>query len=429
MKNKNYEKKYKEALEKARQLCDYPTTKPFISDLQDIFPELKESEKSGDEKIIMWLIRLISTAGYRVLDSDSMPCSRIELINWLKKQGEQKSIDNLTQQEAMDIAVAKCFDKQKSDNNDELKDYSSIDPNFFKTTDKAEPKFKVGDWCIDNEDGTIFQIVKVLDNTYTYKTNEGKEYFCTHYSLENGARLWSIKDAKAGDVLFQDLMGGKTFIYNGINPYMAVLYSFIISNDGEDVLPYHIGKPNTGIGNIEENKNIIHPATKEQRDLLFKKIKEAGYEWDAEKKELKKIEDEEYDGEDYGIDSLYHAQRILEKTLGKVDGYQSDDGILEHKCAISAVRKMYKQKPAWSKENDNCLSTIIAEFSKCSGKSVSKDEWMRCNDFLNSLKYRYTWKPTEEQMKALSNALSLAKNCGEESTFDLRTLYEQLKRL
>ena len=31
----------------------------------------------------------------------------------------------------------------------------------------------------------------------------------------------------------------------------------------------------------------IHPATKEQRDLLFQKMHEFGYEWDAEKKELK----------------------------------------------------------------------------------------------------------------------------------------------
>lgn len=35
----------------------------------------------------------------------------------------------------------------------------------------------------------------------------------------------------------------------------------------------------------------------------------------------------------------------------------------------------------------------------------------------------------DEQMKALTNALSLAKNCGEESAFDLRTLHEQLKKL
>ena len=50
--------------------------------------------------------------------------------------------------------------------------------------------------------------------------------------------------------------------------------------------------------------------------------------------------------------------------------------------------ELVEQKSAWSEEDDNCLSTIIAEFSKCAGKSVSKDEWMRCNDFLNSLKER-----------------------------------------
>ena len=34
----------------------------------------------------------------------------------------------------------------------------------------------------------------------------------------------------------------------------------------------------------------IYPATKEQRELLFKKMKEAGYEWDSDKKELRKID-------------------------------------------------------------------------------------------------------------------------------------------
>ena len=41
-------KAYDEAIRKAHKLCAYPTTKPFISDLQDIFPELKESK----EKVI-----------------------------------------------------------------------------------------------------------------------------------------------------------------------------------------------------------------------------------------------------------------------------------------------------------------------------------------------------------------------------------------
>ena len=55
---------------------------------------------------------------------------------------------------------------------------------------------------------------------------------------------------------------------------------------------------------------------------------------------------EEVNGDDYGIDSMYHAVRILEKTLGKVEGYQSDDGILDHKAAITEVKKLAKQNRA-----------------------------------------------------------------------------------
>ena len=47
---------------------------------------------------------------------------------------------------------------------------------------------------------------------------------------------------------------------------------------------------------------------------------------------------------DYGLEI---AQDILEKTLGKVEGYQSDDGIREHQTAIQAVKDaMKEQKPS-----------------------------------------------------------------------------------
>ncbi len=50
-------------------------------------------------------------------------------------------------------------------------------------------------------------------------------------------------------------------------------------------------------------------------------------------------------------------------------------------------------------------------------------------EWLEKLEPKSHWKPSDEQMNALANALSLAKNCGEESSFDLHTLYEQLKKL
>lgn len=50
-------------------------------------------------------------------------------------------------------------------------------------------------------------------------------------------------------------------------------------------------------------------------------------------------------------------------------------------------------------------------------------------NWLKSLRPQNRWKPSDEQMEALANALSIAKNCGEESSFDLSSLYEQLKKL
>ena len=56
-------------------------------------------------------------------------------------------------------------------------------------------------------------------------------------------------------------------------------------------------------------------------------------------------EQQESSNEEYcGIDGLYHAINILEKTIGKVWGYQSDDGILDHKAAINAVKELYKKQ-------------------------------------------------------------------------------------
>ena len=81
-------KAYDEALEKARQLCAYPTTKPFISDLQDLFPELMESE---DERIRKALIKYYSfdkDGGSHALDNITPE----QILDWLERQGKQGSI-------------------------------------------------------------------------------------------------------------------------------------------------------------------------------------------------------------------------------------------------------------------------------------------------------------------------------------------------
>jgi hypothetical protein len=148
-----------------------------------------------------------------------------------------------------------------------------------------KPKFKVGDWVIDKH-GMVQQITDVRKNIY----KPIYEYSTISYSLgilsygsfsENvkDIRLWNIKDAKDGDVLYS---GEVIFIFNRIKGEWIHCYC-TLHRDGSF---------------ISENYDLMHiklckevqPATKEQRELFFQKMKDAGYEWDSDKKELKKIE-------------------------------------------------------------------------------------------------------------------------------------------
>ena len=151
MKKLSVEKKakaYDEALEKARQLCEYPTL--FPSDLKDIFPELRESE---NERIRKTLINMFK--GYDIQKVGDFTDK--EIIAWLEKQAEQKP------------------------------------------DDKVEPKFKAGDKIQYSKGcGTILTIEKIENGEYIFGNNKG------HITIESGNKwylveqnlAWSEEDEK-----------------------------------------------------------------------------------------------------------------------------------------------------------------------------------------------------------------------------------------
>ena len=113
---------------------------------------------------------------------------------------------------------------------------------------------------------------------------------------DNCWHRWTIEDAKDGDVLYS-LDSCQPFIYKGRKSHeQATAYCGINKYD-----KFFVEKTEDYI--IVLDKYV--PATKEQRDFLFRKMKEAGYEWDAEKKELKKI------------DSIFPFQAKIKQT-GKI---------------------------------------------------------------------------------------------------------------
>jgi hypothetical protein len=249
----------------------------------------------------------------------------VECIDWLEKQGEQKSIDNLTPQDAMDIAVAKCFEQGKQ-----------------KSADNVEPKFKVGDWVTDGDKTT--QIVAVGTGLYIINRKDMSEVSLSTEYIEKWYHLWTIQDAKNGDILSNE--ENSIVIFRGIG-----------NKRWNDVIDYHIGLFTNSQHLVVQtnlshwgtiNEVTLHPATKKQRDILFKAMADAGYTFDFEKKELKKI----------------------------------------------------KQQQEWSEEDESMHTRCIGILGKCyMGELPTKVEEEL--NWLKSLKERYTWKPSKEQIIAL----------------------------
>lgn len=223
----NYEQKYKEALGRAKKFYNNEGCRVGMTpvDLEVIFPELKESEDERVRKQIISFLKEFEYDHYRCLDFSSW-------IAWLEKQREQKPINNI------------------------------------------EPKkFKVGDWITDGY--LHYKITDVLEDRYIVDTKIVKRNAIL-FNHENRYHLWTIEDARDGDVLKEDSC---IFIVEKINPNGTAIVHCCLFDDGEfDSIGSTLGF------DVDSTK----PATKEQRDLLFAKMHEAGYEWDEEMKELKK---------------------------------------------------------------------------------------------------------------------------------------------
>ncbi len=166
------------------------------------------------------------------------------------------------------------------------------------TNNNTEPKFKVGNWIIDNK-GNVAHINEVRKDSY-----ETLRYYIEWANgiitdplpclVDDEFHLWTIQDAKDGDVLYYKNNGIEYIVMNkGINESSNIDSYFRYNS----LCGFGIDIPSV----LSAKYDSITPATKEQCNFLFQKMKDAGYEWDAEKKELKKIEQKPFDYENANI--------------------------------------------------------------------------------------------------------------------------------
>ena len=93
------------------------------------------------------------------------------------------------------------------------------------------------------------------------------------FSNENDIRLWTIDDAKDGDVLVN---GSNIFLFHFIIGTRVRGYCHVNTDDGRF---YDDISDTECFGLIDD---IFTPATNEQRELLFQKMNEAGYKLSEE---------------------------------------------------------------------------------------------------------------------------------------------------
>ena len=160
-------------------------------------------------------------------------------------------------------------------------DEKDVERLFSLVKESTKHKFKVYDWLI-NEHRFIIQIIAIENGLYKYRYND-RILECSWEQAEQNCHLWAINDAKDGDILVDS--NHRPFIFKGcldhFHPNCPVAYCGIDSDD------CFLADELQVAWWTDEN---VYPATKEECDLLFNKMKEAGYDWDAYKKELKKIE-------------------------------------------------------------------------------------------------------------------------------------------
>lgn len=282
-----------------------------------------------------------------------------DCIAWLEKQGEQASSqtnerawlylvsDILTWKDGIgqylddprvqELAKKLCSEyAQKLYNPSVLSDTSNTGNNEQQSYDKIESKFHKGDWITIDKP---CQIINIHDNgNYIVqycddeKTHELSKNFCESYF-----HFWTIQDAKDGDVLALSWLEDK-------NLWEKIIIFKKYHSKGVKGLP---SMPCVeGYGNTFMNGKMafaekapyhsktwtcnLHPATKEQRDLLFQKIKEAGYKWNTETKTLEKLVEPKFKVGDkiVNVPMKYMGGSWTQGTISKItdDKYIFTDG-------------------------------------------------------------------------------------------------------
>lgn len=299
--------------------------------LEYLFPELLETE---DEKIRKKLLKMFNDMERDESILDDYGLDKLKTITWLVKIGEHlrfcKTIqtgDRVTRNEDGDLVNMSQLDRIAN---------SRKNKSDLLSCDKVEPKFKVGDWVVRKDgdsfrNGSKFSQITKIDGSMCF-LDTGK-CIC-NYEI----RPWSIEDAQDGDILY-------TMQYN-------ILWSYKDKTHCNYSINLNAIHSQVSIYGWVQIPNDARPACKEQRDFLSQKLKESGYEWDNEKKQVITLS-HFVDNNDMVEPNPYSGTSFVYNN--HTWGMCARDGGIDILCDSKLIKHIDEQKPDERKEPDFVL--------------------------------------------------------------------------
>lgn len=275
--------------------------------------------------------------------------------------------------------------------------------------------FKKGESYFSNKEGMLIP----NNSNIPFKINCIEHYF----------RPWNIQDAKDGDILREDSC---TFIIQKLGDYGTCAKTYCTLYDDGDFYDGSI---------LYFDMDSTKPATKEQCDLLFQKMRESGYKWNAEKLELKKIKEPKREQTNAQLSSFDEAQGTPDVKKNQQDSAWSGEDdvrqtstiqILEYAKSLDDYNQYGKMdirnniswlktfkdrvqsqsKRGWSEEDEKRRENVMRLIEEANNMYIK--EWGSSPFsadilWLKSLKDRHIWKPSDEQIYNMEAAIRAIK--------------------
>ena len=247
-----------------------------------------------------------------------------------------------------------------------------------KPVDKVESKFHEGDWVV-SPNGVYWHIDKISNNRYEVTSNTGES---SNWPLDtNIYHRFTIQDAREGDVLYLQKDGKEhIIIYKGVikERFRTFVSAYCAYNGIVDAFCF---------ADVSRYVDIayggIMPASKEQRDFLFQKMKEAGYMWDTENKQLlslkaepngeqkpaNNVEPKFREGDSIQFKGFGHNRYTIKEVCGlshyiNTMGNSMDMSYTDANFEVIKDPDKVEISTVWSEEDERIRKSLSAYFAK-----------------------------------------------------------------